>query len=205
MSYVELVSALKSADVFHKNLLLMFDDLVSLVREKAYNSILKDLTGPTGPEGGYWIWNANASEHRRLWIFSHDDRIRFVVMLIKTHEDHLKGNSAIFKAMCAQLKRDPRFPLLLIYGVFEPRDSNRFNKDQNLRRHWARNATLIEIRGEQEHSDIARLHLGDEFTLESQVDTDSWWCEKGKFVIRDLTTITDATELCCVADHLLNF
>jgi hypothetical protein len=202
MSYPELVPSLKSADSFHKNILLMFDDLVSMVREKAYNCILKDLTGP---ENGYSIWNANTSEHRRLWVFNHDGRIRFAVMLATTHDDHLKGNSNLFKAMCAQLERDAKFPMLLIYGAFEPRDSNRFNNDHNVRRHWGLNATLIDIREEQSHSDISQFHLGDTFMLESKEGTDSWWCEKGSFVICDLTAITDTTKLSCVADHLLKF
>jgi hypothetical protein len=197
----ELAQTLASIDTFHKNLLLLFDDFSGYVRDKTYAGTLQNLTGP---ENVYGVWNANESEHMRLWVFNHNDRIRFAVMLIKVHDRHLRGNSTLYKAMCSQLGRDPKFPLLLIYGIFEPRDIRRFLGDQNVRRHWVLNAVLIDIRQEQKYPQITEFRFGDTIILESTEGTDSYWCEKAQIVFCDLTTITDTGKLSHIASHLLN-
>jgi len=163
MTYADLFSTLKSVDSFYKNLYLLFDDLKDMVKEKAYTATIEDLTDDLN----CWI-DAKTSEHRRSWVFNHNGRIRFAVMLVTTNDDYLRGNSSIYKAMCCQLARDPKFPLMLIYGVFEPRDTIRFNNDNNFRRNWLLNATLIDIQDDQNYSNISELNFGDMFTLKSK-------------------------------------
>src|SRR3972149_2538043 len=89
MIYAELFPVLKDVDTFHKNLLLLFDDLVALVREKTYTGVFTHLTGP---EYTYGIWNATNSEYRREWIFNHGGCIRFAVMLVAAEDEQLRGN-----------------------------------------------------------------------------------------------------------------
>ena len=204
MNVAELVPVLENIDGFYKNTLLLFKDLMSFVREKAYTGTLEDLTGPGY---GYTVFHDKNegvdSEHLQLWVFKHNGRIRFAIMLVKMSEGTLRGRSALYKSMCGQLQRNPRFPLLLIYGVFEPRDINRFRGDNNIRRHWVLNTALIDTREEQMYPEISELRFDNVFTLESKEGTDSWWCEKAKFVICDLATITDSLKLSGIADHLL--
>lgn len=200
MSYDELLLGLGNIDAFHKNTLLLFEDFVALVREKTYKDLLKNLTGP---ENGYFIWNSSLSEHMRLWVFSHDDRFRFAVMLVATRDEYLQEGQQRYKSMCNQLSRDPKFPLLLLCGVFEPRDKDRFNNDHNVRRNWVLNTTLIRTRDDQEHPDISELRFGDVLTLKSKEGTDSWWCEGAKYIINDLTSIKDATKLSEIASQFL--
>lgn len=199
MSVDELVSALDSVDSFHKNAMLLFDDLLRMVREKAYADKIEDITN----EGGYGVWNITDSEHMRLWIFKHNDSFRFVVMLIKAHDAYLRGNSATYKDMCHQLERNPKFPLILIYGIFEPREISRFYNDLNLRRQWIRNVAMIEIQEGQTYPKAKELKFGNTYALESKEGFSPYYCEKAKYVICDLTTITDSTKLSNIVDQLL--
>jgi hypothetical protein len=158
MSYdLILVQALSSVDDFHKNTILLFDDLVSLVREKAYRDSLEDLTGP---EYYYWVSNAQSSEHRRHWVFRHKDQFRFVVMLVKCEDGKLRAGNNLYKHVCVQLQRDPKFPLLLVYGVFEPYDRAHFVNDNNVRRNWLLNAVFIDVCEEQVFPRIQDLQFG---------------------------------------------
>jgi hypothetical protein len=203
MSYAEYVTALKGSDAFHKNVILLLADLATLVSEKTHTGKLTHLDGP---ENNYSVWSEDGSEYseyRGAWVFDFDNRIRFAEVLVGTYDRALKGESHAYKAMCSQLARDPKVPLLLIYGVFEPRDTARFYNDRDARRQWVRNATLIDLHEEQSYSAISALQFDKPVTVESKEGTDSYWCEKAKFVICDLTTITDNTKLSSLADQLL--
>ena len=96
----EIVKALRDVDAFHKNCQLLFHDIESSIRQ---NTLLETIKDPVV----FQLWcmveratNASNSEHRGNFVFDHDDRIRFVFMLVKTHENHLRSQSAGFKAIC---------------------------------------------------------------------------------------------------------
>lgn len=196
----DLAKTLHEVDAFHKNLLLLFEDLVQCVKEKTCGDSVQHLTGP---ENEYHIARPNQSEFRRVWIFRHRERFRFVTMLVKAHDDHLSADNAAYKAICRQLKRDPRFPLLLACGVFEPRDLERFTKDNWARREWVHNACLLKLQSAHEHTPISDVHFGGTLTLQSPEGSNSYWCEKAVISFHDLAGLTDSLKLSAMADRLL--
>ena len=102
------IKALKEVDRFHKNCQLLFDDLKASLQEKTLQSKFTQLT-----EDSWSGLNTTNSEHRRHFIFDHDGRIRFAMMLVKVKEEQIRGRSPGFKAVCQQIGIDIVFPLLL--------------------------------------------------------------------------------------------
>jgi hypothetical protein len=201
MNYNEVVSAMQDVDNFQKNLLLMFEDLRKIVWEKAYRETITDITN----EGGSWIWDPSDSEHKRIWIFEHNKIIRFVAMLVTTSDKQLKGNSSIFKAMCSKLKRDPKNPLIMLYGVFSPRTIDTFKNDLNIIRHWVQNVLLMELHEDHGPIDIEAIEFGEILSLESKIGTNAWSCESARYTLSDLMALTDSEKLTAVAYKILSF
>jgi hypothetical protein len=195
-----LVNALVEGDRFHKNCLMLFDDLIASISDKTLRDNITDLVGP---EGGYWVSNVRESEHRRQYVFGHDSRIRFVLMLVKTKEPDIRGSSG-YRAVCRQLGVDMVFPLLLVTGVFEPRDTTRFRNNLNLRRNWLSNTLLLGGVPETIRLlDPALYCFNQLLTITSPDGTDSWWCEKAAFKLRRLNDIRDSQMVEEVVDELL--
>lgn len=196
----ENVDALREVDRFHKNCLLLFYDIVASIQQKTLTGRITNLVGP---EGGYGVWNANESEHRCNFVFDHDDRIRFVFMLVKTHEAHIRSQSSRFKAICRELGVDVVFPFLLVTGVFEPRDIGRFRNDLNLRRHWLESTLLLRVPDDIGLADPSTYGFDKWLTIISQPGTDSWQCEKALFRIQRLIDIKDSQAVEALVDDLL--
>lgn len=196
----QLVNALGEVDRFHKNCQLLFDDLIASIREK---TLRDSITNLVGPEGGYWIGNANDSDHRRQFVFDHNGRIRFAFMLVKTKEEHIRDQSSGYKGVCSQLGVDMVFPLLLITGVFEPRDITRFRNDLNVRRNWLNCTILLRVPENIALLDPSFYCFGQPLTITSPDGTNSWWCEQSTFKIRRLIDIKDSQMIDEVADDLL--
>jgi hypothetical protein len=131
----DIVKALSEVDGFHKDCMLLFNDIVASIRQNTLTGSIRDLVDPE-------LWcniedrprdHTINSEHRGNFLFDHDGRMRFVLMLVKTHEDHLRNQSHGFKAICRQLGIDVLFPLLLVTGLFEPQDAPRWPPKDNKR------------------------------------------------------------------------
>jgi hypothetical protein len=129
----ETVNALKEVDGFHKTCALLFDDIEAAIQR---NPLTASMSKLLGPERWYAVEGANRSEHRGNFLFDHDGRIRFVFMLVKTHENYLRGKSPGFEAICQHLKVDVLFPLLLVTGVFEPREVPPLTRNGWTYRRW---------------------------------------------------------------------
>jgi len=198
----EVAAWLHGVDSFHKNAILLFDDLVSHVKEQAYAGVLQNLTGP---EYWYNVYNPTDSESIRWWAFDTDGVIRFLTMLVKVHDRYLRGDASAgqFKDVCRQLKRDPRFPLLIIYGTFAPRDMQRFRQDNSVRRQWLKNAALLDLRSEHRMPSATDVEFGHTLTLESSEGTDSYWCERADLVLWDLLSIRNSEDVAVVGRQLL--
>jgi hypothetical protein len=195
-------NTLKQVDLFHKNCLLLFEDIIACVRAKTLSSNMTDLLGP---EGSYQFSNATESEYRRQFIFDYNGRIRFVFMLVKTKEEHIRGKSSDFKAVCSKLNVDVVFPLLLITGVFEPRDITRFRAQYQVRRNWLDNPLLLRVPENIRLAEPSSYCFDSLLTVTSPEGTDSWWCEKAVFKIRRLIDIQDNQAVETIVDELLIF
>jgi len=197
----ETTDALKEVDRFHKNCLLLFEDLVDSIRKRLLADRITDIGYP---DGWYQVRNANNSEHWRHFIFEHNDRIRFIFMLVKTNDEHLRsGQSHGFKAICHTLGVDAVFPLLLVTGLFEPRTIKRFREDLNLRRNWLGNTLLLRVPDNVQLAEPSSYGFDKLLTVMSQDGTDPWSCEKAVFKIRRLIDIKDSRAVETVVDDLI--
>jgi hypothetical protein len=196
----ETVDALQEVDRFYKNCQLLFYDIVASIRQKT----LRDrMTNLVGPEGYYAVWNTNESEHRSSFAFDHNDRVRFVFMLAKTHDAHIRSGSQGFKAICRELNIDVVFPFLLITGVFEPRSMERFRNDLSLRRHWLESTVLLNVPDTIHLIDPSTYAFDKVLTIISPVGTNVWECEKALFRIQRLFDITNSEGVETAVDELL--
>lgn len=190
----DIIESIESVDSFHKNCLLLFDDIVSSIKEKTLTGNLLNLVGP---EGNFSVWNTNMSEYHRVYVFKYEMQIRFVWMLVKTHDEKLQSNSTGFKEICHELNINSRYPLLMVAGLFKPKDSNRFMEQLNVRRNWVDNILLLKI------SDDIKKNINRtkpyEFekimSLKTLEGTDSWHCEESVFIIRDLVNIKNSDDV----------
>ncbi len=125
------------------------------------------------------------------------------MMLVKVKEEQIRGRSPGFKAVCQQIGIDIVFPLLLITGVFEPRDIQRFRNDANVRRNWVYHTLLLEVPDNIPLANPNTYCFNENLTALSLEGTDSWWCEKAMFKIRRLVDIKDSQAVEGVAEELL--
>jgi hypothetical protein len=199
----ELIDAISSVDSFYKNCFLLFEDIVSMVREKTF----KDNIVNIDYEGSYGVWNQNISASYRTYLFKHNDKFRFVGMFIKTHEDKLKSNSSSFKLICHELDIDPIYPLIIVFGIFKPRDIKRFTEQLNVRRNWIENTLLLNV-PENIVTSFTRskpYEFEELLNIETVADTDSCYCEKAIIKIRKLVDVKDSNEVEKLVDELLSF
>ncbi len=186
------VQALRSVDDFHKNAALMFEDIHASIQQRG---LAANLTSRQGPEGQYGLWNSKDSEHKRLFVFEYAQKYRFVQMLVKIHDGKLRGGGTKYKAVCARLEVDPVFPLLIVWGVFHPRDIGRFNGDGNVRRNWADNTVLLGVPDDITLADPSSYTWDGTVSVESPPGTDSWHCESAAVRLRRLTDIHDTRDV----------
>lgn len=200
------VTILKEIDRFHKECALLFEDLVKCINEKLLTDTFESL--PLGKVEGYWVaWNGKASAYKRVLIINKKDtdRFQFVQMLVKTHEPDLRGaESPGFKAVCECLDVDPVFPLLLVTGVFEPRDVSRFRNNKDVRKHWVDQTLLLNVRQDLRLLSPDCYRFNEWLSIESEPGTDSPFCGKAVFKIRRLLDIHDSQDVEKVVDDLFS-
>ncbi len=144
-------------------------------------------------------------ESIRWWVFDTDGVIRFLTMLVKVHDRYFRGDASAgpYKDVCRQLKRDPRFPLLIVYGTFAPRDMQQFRQNNDVRRQWLKNAALLDLRPEHRMPTATDVRFGHTLTLESTEGTNSYWCERSDLVLWDLLSIRNSEDVAVVGRQLL--
>lgn len=207
-------ASLKSVDLFNKNCHLMFNDLCSTIRNKIITS---SLTGHEMILGGIygepWIGlsvDKMYSDDRRHYMFKLDKdgkkQFYFVVMLVKIRDDLISDR---YKDICSQLDVDIEFPLLLVTGIMEPRDQDRFVNDANIRRKWVYQTLMIGLPNLESERIPFNLKNSDYdfdkyLNLCTPRGTDAGlWCENATFKIRCLTDITDSKKVADIAEELL--
>lgn len=194
--------ALRSVDDFHKNAALMFEDIHASIQQ---SGLATAITPRQGPEGQYGLWNSKDSEHKRLFIFECTQKYRFVQMLVKVSDSKLRGGETKYKAVCAGLEIDPVFPLLIVWGVFHPRDIGRLNGDGYVRRNWADNTVLLGVPDEITLADPSSYTWDGTVIVASPPGTDSRYCEGAEVRLRRLTDIHDSRDVGNLVTDLMNF
>ena len=186
------IKALKDVDEFHKNCLLLFDDLVSLIDEKTLADEVKNIL----LHKGYSVWNSQESEHIDVYIFEHNQQIRFVCMFVKVCEKDLKNNCNAYKQLCRKLKLNIKYPFILAYGIFKVRDKDKFEKDRYLKFNWVKNLVLInipeDILDQLYHSEYKFNEL---LKLEANSKISSWYCNGAIFKIKLLFDIKNSSDI----------
>lgn len=196
----ELTKTLHEVDAFHKNLFLLFEDLVQCIREKAYSETLQTAGYP---EGTYGIGETNKSEFRRYHVFRHQNKVRFITMLVKTHEDYLNGGNTAYKELCRQLDRDPRFPLLLACGVLKLCGQDILDTNTYARREWTLNACFLNLQNKYEISAPGEIRLENSLTLKNTDKSSPYGGSELEVSFHDLATLTDSLKLSDMAERLL--
>ncbi len=201
MDIEAIIKSVRSVDSFHKKCLLLFDDIVSAINEKTLTDEISSIL----LEGGYWV-GINESEHQRQYIFKHDNRIRFVCMFVKIKESKLRTKSSGFKKVCHELEINPVYPFLIAFGLFQPRDNERFLADLYLRRNWIDNIVLLGMPDDiiQSITRSTSYEFGKLLKIETPLSTDSWYCEKSQFILQNLIEVKDSHGVESIADKLLN-
>ncbi len=194
----ETIKALQSIDAFHKKCLLLFEDIVTSIREKTLPSNMTDLVN----EGNYSIWDSNQSEHMKRYVFEQDGVIRFVYMLIKTKEEQVRAANG-YKTICQELGANVLFPLILVWGIFKPRDVERFRNQLNVRRSWTMNTVLLQVPDNVKFTRTTPYTFKNTLTFNTPEGTDSYYCENASFIIYPLTEIQDSHDVERLVDELL--
>jgi hypothetical protein len=196
------IKALKEADDFHKNVALLFEDVVAAVEQRSLATAMVKLQ----QEGNYSVWGSNNSEHKRLFIFELANVYRFVHILLKIQDHVLRQfNANRYKKMCARIDVDPIFPLLITWGRFQFRTGlERFQSDINLRRNWADNTVLLKIPDEIEFAGPDIYEINKPMTIRSNENTDPWYCEGATVTIRPLCEIQDTRDIHAIVEDLLS-
>jgi hypothetical protein len=198
----ETIKAIRSVDSFHKKCILLFDDIVSVIKEKT----LTDEVVHIGHEGSYGVWNVNESEHLRQYIFKHNDIIRFVCMFVKIRENKLRAYLTGFQKICHELEIDPVYPLIIVFGLFQPRDNDRFLQELNLRRNWIDNTVMLGMPDNivQGTTRSTPYEFDKLLWIETPLGTDSWYCEKSIFKIMELLEVKNSKGVESISENLLN-
>lgn len=209
--------ALRSVDLFNKNCHLMFNDLCSAIRNKIITT--STLTGHQiilgNTLGEPWIGlniDKMYSDNRRHYMFKINkngkDLFYFIMMLVKMRDDLISDK---YKDICKKLEVDIEFPLLLVTGIMEPRDQNRFVSDANIRRRWVYQTLMtgiadwesVNIESVLFNLKTSNYDFDKDLNLCTPPGTDSMWCENATFKIRRLTDITDSKKVADIAEELL--
>ncbi|HNR13320.1 MAG TPA: hypothetical protein PKM59_08410 [Thermodesulfobacteriota bacterium] len=200
----EIVQTLREVDRFHKCCALLFEDLVASVKEKTkLNEQMANRLGP--PDEALQMWESKDSWHLRRYIFEHDEKPFFAFMLVKTPDKQLvEGRSPKFKAVCRHLDVDISFPLLLITGVFEPKDKIAFRTcDNNQKRNWIGHTLLLNVPEGIYHIDPSSYRFESQITIERLENAGPGYCEKATFLISRLLDIKDNTRVNEIVEIML--
>jgi hypothetical protein len=200
----DIVKALSEVEGFHKDCMLLFNDIVASIRQ---NTVTGSLKGLLGPEHWYAVEDTPAvraieSSHQGNFVFDHNGRMRFVFMLVKTAENYFRRQSPGFKAICQQLNVDVLFPLLLITGVFEPQTPG-LPPSLEVYRHWLASTLLLGVPQTVQWPDPATYVLNELRTIKIPGGNGSQWCETAVFTIRRLTDIRDRQDVETIVAELL--
>jgi hypothetical protein len=90
MSQSIFVEPLREADAFQKNVFVLFNDIVATIKVKALTSTIFDRQ----TESYFEVWSSQSSEHRHLYIFELNGKLRFIYFVVKANDDLLRGRSA---------------------------------------------------------------------------------------------------------------
>lgn len=198
----ELVTVLKSVDLFHKTCILMLSDFISYVKDRLLGKNLfmwEDVSG-------YGVWH-KVSQHVGNFVFEHNNCLKFAFLLIKANEDAIR-NGPGYKDVCADLQVDLRFPLLFVTGVYQPLSSgnaDQFRKDLNLRRAWPQHLLKLQVPDHvlQKVKCSSPYCFNQELSFETDPSVGNWWCNSAQFKIWRVTDIKDQKTLVKIADELL--
>jgi hypothetical protein len=200
-----IVKALSEVDGFHKDCMLLFNDIVASIRQNTLTGSIKDLVGPEhwcvvedNPRG-----RAIDSSHQGNFVFDHDGRMRFVFMLVKTAENHFRRQSPGFKVICQQLGVEVLFPLLLVIGVFEPYEAPHWRYNHENYRSWLESTLLLSVPENELRPDPTSYALDKLLTIEMQGGDGTQWCERARFTIRRLTDIRDSRKVEEIVENLV--
>jgi hypothetical protein len=201
----EIVTALSEVDGFHKDCMLLFNDIVASIRQSTLRGSIKDLVGPE-----HWCVAEDTpnghsidSSHQGNFMFDHDGRIRFVFMLVKTAENHFRHQSLGFKAICQKLDVDVLFPLLLVTGLLEPREVPRWRSNDDNYRRWLESTLLLSVPQNVQWPDPTNYALDKLLTIEMPGGAGIQWYKKATFTIRRLTDIRDSQAVESIVAELL--
>jgi hypothetical protein len=203
----DIVKALSEVDGFHKDCMLLFNDMVASIRQNTLTGSIKDLLGPE-----HWCviednsrGRAIDSSHQGNFMFDHDGRMRFVFVLVKTAENHFRLQSPGFKAICQQLSVEVLFPLLLVTGVFEPHEAPRWRYNHENYRRWLESTLLLSVPQTAQWPDPTSYALDKLLTIDMPGGDGTQWCEKARFAIRRLTDIRDSKGVEKIVAELLSY
>jgi hypothetical protein len=197
----QLVRALLDVDLFHKTCLLLFNDFTSCIDDR--------LLGENcfkWQEAGYSINDHKYSHHVGHYFFEHEKKYKFAFMLIKANEVKINEGPG-YKAVCNELGVNLHFPLLLITGVYRPRNENDLSNKIDLRRAWPHHLLKLELPDEvlQKVSCSSPYRFEEELSFETDPSVGNWWCNGAQFKIRRVTNIKDQQTLAQIADELLRY
>jgi hypothetical protein len=201
----ETVNALSEVDGFHKDCMLLFNDIVASIRKNTLTGNISDLVGPEN----WCVIEDNRrdrtvdSSHQGNFLFEHDGRMGFVFILVKTHDIYFRRQVPGFKAICQQLGVDVLFPLLLVTGVFEPREVPRWRNNDERYRRWLDSTLLLSVPHTVQWPDPKNYALNKSLTIKIPGGDGSQWCEKATFTIRRLTDIRDNRKVEEIVEDLL--
>lgn len=146
-------------------------------------------------------WNYTWFDKKLQFIYQYHYQVGKVVkgfsIIASIHDDLLKTPDDYYK-MCTDLKVDPKYPLLLIYGVFEPIDITQYHaKEWVLLFTGAHNWCKCKLPETYEYNKMKEII--------TNIDAQSpGWFKKGQIKIKPLLDIKGQRDVTSVAEELLN-
>lgn len=146
-------------------------------------------------------WSYTWFDKKLQFIYQYHYRVGKVVkglsIIASIHDDWLKTPDDYYK-MCRDLNVDSKYPLLLIYGVFEPIDITQYHaKDWVLLFTGAHNWSKCQLPEAYEFNKTKEII--------TNIDAQSpGWFKKGQIKIKPLLDIKGQRDVTSVAEELLN-
>lgn len=198
----ETIKAISSVDIFHKNCSLLFEDIVATIKSKTISDNTIDLLRP---EGNYWVWDSKSSEHLKRFSFKHNGSLRFMSMFVKIKEESLQSNSTAYKMVCNELEIDPLYPLIIVYGLLQPRDVDLFKTELNQRRNWIDNTIMLNVPDDivKQMSHVSSYSANKVIERKTLDEANSWYCQQSTIKIRPLLSIKDSSDIQNIVDDFL--
>ena len=101
MEAIDFVKPLREADAFHKNVSLMFDDIVASIMEKTLPS---PMTVRTSTDRSCGVWSSTNSDHKGLFVFESAGKFRFIQFFVKVSDDLLRGKGSEIRGFALSWK-----------------------------------------------------------------------------------------------------